>query len=122
MKLIMQYLLVLLSASSSYGQEIPERISESDFVIGKSVKITSIELGETRELPIYDSMKSIYIAGGKEGEVMERTALELYNKLNEPKKENTLLYYEFLEDKTHGDALHIVVYSAFEKIFKIKSD
>jgi predicted alpha/beta superfamily hydrolase len=66
--------------------------------------------------------KSIYIAGGKEGEVMERTAKELYNKLDESKDEDTHIYYEFLEDKTHGDALHIAVYHAFEEIFKSKNE
>ncbi|MEL6837460.1 MAG: alpha/beta hydrolase-fold protein [Bacteroidota bacterium] len=66
----------------------------------------------------YDSRKSIFIAGGKEGEVMERTAKELFDKLNENKQQHTNLFYEFLEDKTHGDALHIAVYHAFEKIFR----
>lgn len=74
------------------------------------------------EMTAYDSIKSVYIAGGKEGEVMERTAKELYNKLSQQKKENTQLFYEFLEDKTHGDALHIAVYHAFEKIFKQQKD
>lgn len=66
------------------------------------------------------SEKSIFIAVGKEGEVMERTAKELYEKLNGLKADNTKLYFEFLEDKTHGDALHIAVYNAFEKIFATK--
>jgi len=66
----------------------------------------------------YDSTKSIFIAGGKEGEVMERTAKELFDKLEKNKKQNTNLFYEFLKDKTHGDALHVAVYNAFEKIFK----
>lgn len=66
----------------------------------------------------YDTEKSIYIAGGKEGEIMERTAKELFSKLNEGGTENLQLFYEFLEDKTHGDALHIAVYNAFEKIFQ----
>ncbi|MEM6378510.1 MAG: alpha/beta hydrolase-fold protein [Bacteroidota bacterium] len=65
----------------------------------------------------YNTNKSIYIAGGKEGEVMERTAKELYHKLEQNKDERTKLYYDFLENKTHGDALHIAVYKAFEKIF-----
>ena len=69
---------------------------------------------------IYQSNKSIYIAVGKEGEVMERTAKALYSKLNQDKKKNTKLYYEFLVDKTHGDVLHIAVYNAFEKIFNPK--
>ncbi|MEX2379725.1 MAG: alpha/beta hydrolase-fold protein [Vicingaceae bacterium] len=65
----------------------------------------------------YSSKKSIYIAVGGEGEVMERTAKELYTKLNEKKANNTKLFFEFLEGKTHGDALHQAVYNAFEKIF-----
>lgn len=70
----------------------------------------------------YNSKKSIYIAGGKEGEIMERTAKELYDKLKKDKKLNTDLFYKFLEDKTHGDALHIAVYDAFEKIFEQKKE
>jgi predicted alpha/beta superfamily hydrolase len=70
----------------------------------------------------YESNKSIYIAGGKEGEVMERTAKELFDKLVENKNQHTQLFYDFLEDKTHGDALHLAVYQAFEKIFKSKKD
>lgn len=68
----------------------------------------------------YKTEKSIFIAVGKEGEVMERAAKELYKKLNGLKADNTKLYFEFLEDKTHGDALHIAVYNAFEKIFATK--
>jgi predicted alpha/beta superfamily hydrolase len=64
----------------------------------------------------YNTDKSIYIAVGKEGKIMERTALELFNKLEKNKEENTELYYEFLKNKTHGDALHIAVYHAFEKL------
>ncbi|RXG29652.1 alpha/beta hydrolase [Leeuwenhoekiella palythoae] len=67
--------------------------------------------------PSFTSSKSIYIAGGKEGEVMERTAKTLYNRLNQQQDEKTRVFYEFLEDKDHGDALHIAVYHAFEKIF-----
>ncbi|SIS47182.1 hypothetical protein SAMN05421766_102104 [Zobellia uliginosa] len=71
------------------------------------------------EIPTaYDTPKSIYIAGGKEGEIMERTAKELFDKLSANKKDNTVLFYDFLEDKTHGDALHMAVYRAFETIFK----
>ncbi|HBO28888.1 MAG TPA: esterase, partial [Leeuwenhoekiella sp.] len=67
--------------------------------------------------PSFVSSKSIFIAGGKEGEVMERTAKALYSKLNQQQDEKTRIFYEFLEDKDHGDALHIAVYHAFEKIF-----
>ncbi|WP_458626369.1 alpha/beta hydrolase [Winogradskyella sp. PC D3.3] len=70
----------------------------------------------------YNSKKSIYIAGGKEGEVMERIAKELYDKLKKEQKPNTNLFYEYLEDKTHGDALHIAVYNAFDIIFEQKKE
>ncbi|WP_157260497.1 hypothetical protein [Olleya sp. ITB9] len=49
---------------------------------------------------------------------MERTAKQLFEKISLSKKENTKLYYNFFEDKNHGDALHQAVYDAFEKIFK----
>lgn len=75
-----------------------------------------------KEVTNYNSTKSIYIAGGKEGEIMERTAKDLFNKLKKNQKQNTQLFYEFMEDKTHGDALHIAVYNAFEKIFKTEKE
>ncbi|WP_115900849.1 alpha/beta hydrolase [Tenacibaculum gallaicum] len=68
----------------------------------------------------YDTKKNIYIAVGKEGPTMERTAKELHDKLLSKKTKNTKLYFDFLEDKTHGDALHEAVYNAFEKIFKVE--
>lgn len=68
----------------------------------------------------YQSQKSVYIAVGKEGEVMERTTKALYDKLNAIKKANTGLYFDFFEQQDHGDALHLAVYAAFEKIFSEK--
>ncbi len=65
----------------------------------------------------YQTKKSIYIAVGKEGEIMEREAKDLYEKLKVEKMENTALYFRFLKDQNHGDALHLSVYFAFEKIF-----
>lgn len=70
----------------------------------------------------YQTKKSIYIAVGKEGEVMERTAKELYGKLNIEKKENTEFFYKFYEKQNHGDALHLAVYDAFEKMFKTEKE
>lgn len=64
------------------------------------------------------SKKTIYIAVGKEGEIMERTANELFEKVDTQKKMNTKVYFDFFEKKNHGDALHMAVYNAFEKIFK----
>ena len=65
-----------------------------------------------------DATENIYISVGKEGEVMERVAKALYEKLNAIKPSQTRLFYEFFEKQSHGDALHLSVYDAFEKIFK----
>jgi len=67
---------------------------------------------------LYTSKKSIFIGFGKEGQIMERTAKELYDKLKLLKNENTTLNFEFFENQNHGDSLHLAVYTAFEKIFK----
>jgi predicted alpha/beta superfamily hydrolase len=64
--------------------------------------------------------KSIYVAVGKEGEVMERVAKELHTKLKNMELPNTKLFYKFLDGQDHGDALHLGVYDAFEKMFRKK--
>jgi predicted alpha/beta superfamily hydrolase len=74
------------------------------------------------EIPSFATEKAIYIAGGKEGAVMERTAKALFHKLKAQQPPNTQLHYEFFPDKTHGDALHQAVYQAFEFIFKPKEE
>jgi len=66
----------------------------------------------------YVNKKSIYVAVGKEGEVMERTAKALYRKLTLHQTINTKVFFGFFEKRDHGDALHLAVYDAFEKIFK----
>ena len=66
--------------------------------------------------------KSIFVAVGKEGEIMEREAKGLYDKLEALNNENTILYFKFLEDQSHGDALHLAVYSAFEKVFYVEKE
>ncbi|UOB16091.1 alpha/beta hydrolase [Abyssalbus ytuae] len=66
----------------------------------------------------YFSQKSVYIGVGKEGEIMERTARELYNKLKSESRENAQLFFNYFEQQNHGDALHLAVYDGFEKIFK----
>lgn len=62
--------------------------------------------------------KQIYIAGGMEGPTMQTGAVHLYYKLLAA-SENTKnkVFYKFLEAQNHGDALHLAVYDAFEKIF-----
>ena len=73
-------------------------------------------------LPKFSEPTSIFIASGREGEVMERTAKSLYNKLNALESQNVRLKYEFFADKQHGDALHMAVYRAFEHIYKVPKD
>lgn len=67
------------------------------------------------EITDFENSKKIYIAVGKEGEVMERTARDLNNKLNDAELKKSKLYFDYLEEKSHGDALHQAVYNAFEK-------
>lgn len=66
----------------------------------------------------YKTDKNVYIAVGKEGEIMERDANSLYKKLKVESGKNTTLYFEFFEEQNHGDVLHLAVYDAFEKIFR----
>jgi predicted alpha/beta superfamily hydrolase len=66
----------------------------------------------------YNTAKSIYIAVGKEGNIMEQSAKELFNKLNAFRQQHTEVFFDFMENKTHGDALHNAVYNALEKIFR----
>jgi len=74
------------------------------------------------EFTSLDSIESIYVAVGKEGEVMERTAEELFRKIEKHiEKDNNNgpeYFFELFEDKTHGDVLHVAAYNALEKIFK----
>lgn len=61
--------------------------------------------------------KSIYVAVGKEGKVMERVAKELHGKLETGKGEEDRVFFSYFEAQNHGDALHLAVYDAFEKLF-----
>ncbi|EGV44029.1 alpha/beta hydrolase [Bizionia argentinensis JUB59] len=70
----------------------------------------------------FTSKKSVFIAVGNEGDIMERLTKELFDKLKSLQDEDSTIYYEFLENQTHGDALHLGVYHAFDKIFGKKED
>jgi predicted alpha/beta superfamily hydrolase len=66
------------------------------------------------DVKISDKM-SIFVGVGKEGKVMEKDAKALYKKL---KKVNaTNLFFKFRKELDHGDALHLLAYDAFEKLF-----
>lgn len=62
--------------------------------------------------------KSVYVGVGNEGSIMIRLAQSLFNKLSIEKSKEAKLYYNYFEKQNHGDALHLAVYDAFEKIFK----
>lgn len=59
--------------------------------------------------------KSIFVAVGKEGKVMERTAKALYQKLKSANR--SAVYFQYFPKQDHGDILHVAVYAAFEKLF-----
>jgi len=61
--------------------------------------------------------KSVYIGVGKEGPVMERVAKSLFDKLIVEMPDDAKIHFGFFETQSHGDALHLAVYDAFEKIF-----
>lgn len=63
------------------------------------------------------SAQSVYIAVGKEGEVMERVAHELYYKLARQRDGAGNLYFQFFPEQDHGDVLHLAVYDALSKLF-----
>ncbi len=67
------------------------------------------------------SAKSIYIGVGKEGEIMERVAKQLFEKLQQQDSKDTI-YFRFFEQLSHGDTLHLAVYDAFDKLFRAKNN
>ncbi|AZZ98439.1 alpha/beta hydrolase-fold protein [Pseudoalteromonas sp. R3] len=60
--------------------------------------------------------KSVYIAVGKEGNVMERVAKQLHDKIATQLKGKSQLHFRYFEDLDHGDTLHLAVYDAFKKV------
>lgn len=61
--------------------------------------------------------KSIYLAVGKEGEVMEGVAKTLSSKLKDRLNDNLNFKFDYMEDVDHGKILHMAVYRAFENFF-----
>ncbi|WP_246131521.1 alpha/beta hydrolase [Aquimarina intermedia] len=62
--------------------------------------------------------KTIYITVGKEGTIMESGAKKLYDMLKSRSTNYDNIYFKYLENQRHGDALHLAVYDGFEKIFR----
>ena len=66
--------------------------------------------------------KSVYIGVGKEGEIMERVAKALYDKVTAQEVKNYSVYFNFFEKLSHGDTLHLATYDAFHKVFSSEKE
>jgi predicted alpha/beta superfamily hydrolase len=63
--------------------------------------------------------KSIYIAVGKEGKIMEKDAKTLFKEVRH--LTNTDVTFEYFKGSNHANILHLAVYNAFEKLFAPKN-
>ncbi|BAO54168.1 alpha/beta hydrolase [Nonlabens marinus] len=71
--------------------------------------------------PAYiNNSKSVYIAVGKEGEVMERVAQSLYEKLQLMIGKDHSIHFRYFDNLDHGDTLHLAAYHGLEEIFKFR--
>lgn len=59
----------------------------------------------------------VFIAVGKEGEIMERVAKQLYEMLHSNLADNNISFM-YMDDKSHGDALHMAAYTGFDFLFQ----
>ena len=69
--------------------------------------------------PGFNQPTSIYIAVGKEGDVMEGDAQKLVDILKKKKDKNLQVHFQYFPDENHATILHWAVYKAFES-FKLK--
>lgn len=65
--------------------------------------------------------KSIYIAVGKEGKVMEKDAKALFKKIKKETPDTVKVTFEYFKGSNHANILHLAVYNAFEKLFAPKN-
>jgi len=63
------------------------------------------------------TLKTVFIAVGKEGKIMERVAKELYGKLSAISDYNAKLGFEYFPEQDHGDVLHLAAYKGLGWIF-----
>lgn len=75
-------------------------------------------LTEKDILTTFESKKTVYLAVGKEGEVMETLAKELSTKLQSIDKSQLNFHFDYLEDADHANILHLAVYRALERFFQ----
>ena len=71
------------------------------------------------EPKVFAGNKSIFIGVGKEGEIMERGAKQLSQKLTELNWPNARINFAYFEQLDHGDTLHLAAYEGLKFIFKI---
>ena len=62
----------------------------------------------------FENNPSIFIAVGREGPNMESNAMKLYVSILQQIRDETKVGFSFMEDKDHGDALHLGLYTALE--------
>lgn len=74
-----------------------------------------------KDPPTLPKDTAVFIAVGKEGEIMEQVAKELHGKLNAGNPEGARLWFKHLPRLDHGDTLHLAVYEAFEAMFRTPS-
>ncbi|OFZ37931.1 MAG: esterase [Bacteroidetes bacterium RIFCSPHIGHO2_02_FULL_44_7] len=69
-------------------------------------------------LPEQLQTKEIYIAVGKEGEVMENDTRALHSLLGTAKNAPSRLYFSYFPEHDHGDILHQAIYQGFQTLFQ----
>lgn len=65
----------------------------------------------------YTQPKSIYVAVGKEGKVMQRGAKKLYQKLRKGNTTGSKLSFAYFKKHDHGDVLHQAIYTGFTELY-----
>lgn len=63
---------------------------------------------------------AIFVAVGKEGPVMQRTAKQLYRKMKALPQHQSAINFQYFPKNDHGDVLHLAAYKAFESLFITK--
>ena len=67
--------------------------------------------------PDFQQQKSIYIAVGKEGKIMETDAKALAELVQNAKNDKLTTYFKYFGAQDHANIMHVAVYDAFEVLF-----
>ena len=70
------------------------------------------------EPKVFAGNKSIFVGVGKEGEIMERGAKQLSQKLTALNWPNARINFAYFEQLDHGDTLHLAAYAGLKFIFE----